>query len=79
VSWSPVPRATFLIYQSTTSATGTYSFLTTTASTSWTSGTLTSGTTYWYEVRTAFSASWIGANSTASSGHTIRSTAPFCV
>ena len=81
VAWNAVTHATsYSVYQSTTSATGTYSLaiggLTTT---SWTSGTLTSGTNYWYEVVVLVGSHWASANSSASGESTINSATPFCV
>lgn len=78
VSWTAVPRATYLIYQSTTSATAGFSYVTSTTSLTWTSGSLTYGVKYWYEVAVAYTASWIGPNSPATTGHTINRSSPYC-
>ena len=67
VSWTAVTHATtYSVYDSTTSATGTYSLIASgVATTSWTSGTLTSGTHYWFEVTVNVGSNWASAKSTA--------------
>ncbi len=81
VTWSAVTHATaYAIWQSTTSATGTYSSVATGVSgTSWTSGTLTAGTNYWYEVVADVGTNWASSKSSASGESTINSSNPFCV
>ena len=78
VTWTAVAHATYVIYQSTTSATAGYSAVATTAAPSWTSGNLSSGLTYWYEVSSLIGGSWLSARSAATAGHAIRSSAPLC-
>ena len=60
VSWSAVTHATaYTVYDSTTSATGTYSLIASGVSTtSWTSSALTSTTNYWFEVATNVGSNW---------------------
>jgi hypothetical protein len=81
VSWTAVTHATtYTVYDSTTSATGTYSSVASgVATTSWTSGTLTAGTHYWFEVTVSIGSNWSSAKSTATAESTINSTSPFCV
>lgn len=80
VSWTAVSHATtYSVYDSTTSATGTYSLLAGGVSaTSWTSGTLTAGTHYWFEVSAAIGSNWSSAKSSATAESTINSSNPFC-
>jgi len=47
--------------------------------TSWTSGALTSGTNYWFEVVAVVGSNWAGVTSSASAESSINSTNPFCV
>lgn len=81
VTWTAVVHATtYTIYDSTTSATGTYSAIATgVTTTSWTSSTLTSGTNYWFEVTASIGSNWTSAKSSASGESTINSLSPFCV
>jgi len=81
VTWNAVTHATtYSIYDSTTSASGTYSLVASGVSgTSWTSGTLTSGTNYWFEVVANVGNNWVSAKSVASGESTINSATPFCV
>jgi cellulose 1,4-beta-cellobiosidase len=81
VSWTAVSHATtYTVYDSTTSATGTYTSIATgVATTSWTSGTLTAGTNYWFEVTVSVGSNWTSAKSSASTESTINSVSPFCV
>ncbi len=81
VSWSAVTHATnYSVYDSTTSATGTYSLVASgVAATSWTSGTLTTGTNYWFEVTVNFGSNWASAKSSATGESTINGSNPFCV
>jgi hypothetical protein len=81
VTWSAVSLATsYSVYDSTTSATGTFSLLAGgVTGTSWTSGTLTSGKNYWFKMTATIGNNWISAQSAASPESTINSTAPFCV
>jgi hypothetical protein len=69
-----VTRATtYTVYDTTTSATGSYSSVATgVATTSWTSGTL-SAATYWFEVAAYTGTNWIGTKSTATAESTISS------
>jgi len=82
VTWSAVAHATnYALYQatSTTSTPGAYTKVTTLTTTSWTSGTLTAGTNYWYEVVTDIGTNWASAASTATGESTINSANPYCV
>ena len=68
------------MYDSTTSATGTYSLIASgVTTTSWTSGTLTTGTHYWFEVTVNVGSNWASAKSTATGSSTINGSNPFCV
>jgi hypothetical protein len=80
VSWGAITHATsYSVYESTTSATGTYTVAASgITTTSWTSGTLTANTNYWFEVVTAVGTNWSSANSSASAESTIHSSNPFC-
>ena len=78
VTWNAVTHATsYSIYDSTTSATGTYSLVTSVTTTSWTSGTLASGN-YWYEVTASIGTNWASVRSPASGESTIQLLTPFC-
>jgi hypothetical protein len=81
VTWNAVTHATtYSVYDSTTSAGGTYSLVASGVSTtSWTSGTLTSGTNYWFEVVGVVGSNWASVKSSASAESTINSTNPFCI
>jgi hypothetical protein len=79
VTWTSVPHATYTIYQSTTSATSGFSVTASGVSgTSWTSGTLTSGRTYWYEVAAVLSTNWQSSPSAATTGRKINLLSPYC-
>jgi hypothetical protein len=79
VTWSAVSHATYTVYQSNTSATGVYTAVATGLSTtSWTSGALPTGKTYWYEVSAVVGTAWQSASSTATTGLAIKNTAPNC-
>jgi hypothetical protein len=76
VTWAAITHATtYGVYQSTTSATGTYTLVATvTAPTvSWTSGVLAAGH-YWHEVLANIGTNWAGAKSAASAERTTTST-----
>lgn len=81
VSWSAVTHATtYSVYDSTTSATGSYALVASGVSTtSWTSGTLTAGSNYWFEVAAGVGTNWLGVKSSASIESSIASSSPFCV
>jgi len=81
VSWTAVTHATnYAVYDSTTSATGPYSSIASgVATTSWTSGTLTTGTNYWFEVTVNFGSNWVSAKSSATGESTINGVNPFCI
>ncbi len=65
VTWSAITHATgYAIYQSNTTATGTYTLQTTVTTTTWTSAALATGS-YWYEVVTDIGSNWASAKSTA--------------
>jgi hypothetical protein len=80
VTWSAVTHATtYLLYDSTTSATGTYSLIASgVAATSWTSGSLTSGTRYWFEVVADVGSNWSSVKSAATGSSLINAVTPFC-
>ena len=81
VTWSAVTHATsYSVYYATTSASGTYTLAASgVATTSWTSGALTTGTNYWYEVTVIIGTHWTSVKSSASGESTINGTNPFCV
>jgi hypothetical protein len=81
VTWSAVSRATtYSVYDTTTSASGTYALVASgVTTTSWTSGTLTSATNYWFKVTALIGTNWASVQSAASPESTINSTTPFCV
>jgi hypothetical protein len=71
---------TYVVYDSTTSANGTYSLLASGVTTSsWTSSTLTASTNYWFEVVATIGSNWSSSKSSATSASTINSSNPFCV
>jgi hypothetical protein len=72
LTWTAVPHATsYTIYDSTTSATGTYAVLATGATgTSWTSGSLSLGT-YWFEMKANIGTNWTSGASTATAERVI--------
>ena len=80
VTWSAVTHATtYSVYDSTTSATGTYTLTASgVATTSWTSGTLTSGTRYWFEVVADVGSNWSSVKSAATGSSVINTLTPFC-
>jgi hypothetical protein len=80
VSWSAVTHATaYSVYDSTTTATGTYSLIASgVATTSWTSAALTSGTHYWFEVVADIGSNWASVKSAATVQSTINALTPFC-
>jgi hypothetical protein len=79
VSWSSVTHATtYAVYDSTTSATGTYNLVAGgVTTTSWTSGALSKGN-YWYEVTASIGTNWASVKSSASGESTISSSKPVC-
>jgi cellulose 1,4-beta-cellobiosidase len=81
VGWTTVSHAaSYSVYDSTTSANGTYTLVASgITSTSWTSGTLTASTNYWFEVVTTIGTHWSGSKSSASPESTMHSSNPFCV
>jgi hypothetical protein len=80
VTWSAVTHATtYSVYDSTISATGTYSLLASgVATTSWTSGTLSSGTRYWFEVVANVGTNWTSVKSAPTGSSLINALNPFC-
>ena len=75
MSWAAITHATtYGVYQSTTSATGTYTLVGSVSTTSWTSGVLAAGH-YWYEVVANIGSNWASANSAATAKRTISSSA----
>jgi hypothetical protein len=81
VTWSAVTHATtYSVYDATTSATGTYTLVASGVSTtSWTSGTLTAATNYWFEVTALVGTKWVSVKSSATGESTINSTSPYCI
>jgi hypothetical protein len=80
VTWSAVSHATtYSVYDSTTSASGTYTLIASgVATTSWTSGALTSGTRYWFEVVANVGSNWSSVKSAATGSSLINAVTPFC-
>jgi hypothetical protein len=75
VSWAAITHATgYAVYQSNTTATGTYTLQTTVTTTTWTSAALATGS-YWYEVVTDIGTNWASAKSAATTQRTISSSA----
>ena len=75
VSWAAITHATaYAIYQSNTTATGTYTLQTTVTTTTWTSAALATGN-YWYEVVANIGTNWASAKSAATAQRTISSSA----
>lgn len=74
VSWTAVAHATtYAVYQSNTTATGTYTLQTSgVTTTSWTTAALTTGD-YWYETVTDVGSNWASAKSSASAERIISS------
>jgi fibronectin type 3 domain-containing protein len=74
VSWTAVAHATtYAVYQSNTTASGTYTLQTSgVTTTSWTTAALTTGD-YWYEVVTDVGSNWASAKSAASAERIISS------
>jgi len=80
VAWAGVaPATSYSVLQSTTSATTGYSVAASgLTSTSWTSGSLTAGATYWFEVVTNVGTNWASTPSAATTGLTISAKPPRC-
>jgi hypothetical protein len=80
VTWTAVTHATtYSVYDSTTTATGTYTLVASgVATTSWTSGTLVAGTHYWFEVTVTIGSNWTSSKSAATVQSTINAANPFC-
>ena len=76
VSWTAVTHATaYAVYESTTTATGTYTLATSGVSgTSWTTGVLSTGN-YWFEVLADIGTNWASAKSAATAERIISSSA----
>lgn len=81
VTWSAVSHATaYSFYESTTSSNRTSTLVASSISTtSWTSGTWTANTNYWFEVRANTGPNWVSAKSSATGDSTIHSSSPFCL
>ena len=72
VSWSAVSHATaYGVYDSTTSATGAYSLVTSVTTTTWTPTTALSAGNYWYKVTASIGTNWTGVESSATVESTI--------
>jgi hypothetical protein len=80
LTWNTVTHATtYSVYDSTTSATGTYTLLASGIGTnSYTTAALASGN-YWFEVTATVGTNWAGSRSSATGESTINSITPFCV
>jgi hypothetical protein len=80
ITWNAVTYAsTYSVYDSTTSATGTYTLVASGISTnSYTSGTLRKKN-YWFEVTAAVGTNWVSAMSSATGESTISNSSPYCV
>lgn len=75
VSWAAITHATgYAIYQSSTTATGTYTLQATVTTTTWTTAASATGS-YWYEVVTNIGTNWASAKSAATVQRTISSSA----
>jgi hypothetical protein len=76
VSWTAVTHATsYAVYQSNTTANGTYALQTSgVATTSWTTAALSTGD-YWYEVVVDVGSNWASAKSAASAERVVTSSA----
>lgn len=71
VTWEGVAGATYTVYQSTTSATSGYAAVAAgLTTTSWTSGTLSSGD-YWYELVATLGSKWASPDSAATAERVI--------
>ena len=81
VRWGAVTHdKSYSVYESTTSATGTYTLAVSgITTTSWTSGTLTANTNYWFEVLAFVGTTRSSAKSSASPESSMHSSNPFCV
>jgi hypothetical protein len=74
VTWTAITHATnYGVYQSTTSATGTYTLQATVTVATWTSAALAAGH-YWYEVVATIGTNWASAKSAATAERTTTST-----
>jgi hypothetical protein len=74
VTWAAITHATnYGVYQSTTSATGTYTLQATVTVATWTSAALAAGH-YWYEVVATIGTNWASAKSAATAERTTTST-----
>jgi hypothetical protein len=75
VTWAAITHASgYAIYQSNTTATGTYTLQTTVTTLTWTGAALATGS-YWYEVVTNIGNNWASANSSATAQRTISNSA----
>lgn len=74
VSWTAVSHAaSYVVYQATSSS-GSFTLVAAAVTgTSWTSGTLPSGSTYYWKVTTKVSTNWVSGQSTATAGRAISS------
>ncbi len=71
VTWGAITHASgYGVYQSNTTATGTYTLQTTVTVTTWTSAALATGN-YWYEVVANIGSNWTSAKSAATAQRTI--------
>jgi hypothetical protein len=71
VTWAAITHASgYGVYQSNTTATGTYTLQTTVTTLTWTSAALATGN-YWYEVVANIGPNWASAKSAATAQRTI--------
>jgi hypothetical protein len=71
VSWSSVTNASsYQLYDSTSSSSGPYVSIANPTGSPYTTASLSNGT-YWFEVAAQIGSNWVGANSSATTSHTI--------
>jgi hypothetical protein len=80
VTWGAVTRATSytLYYSITSSSSGFFVAATGLTGTSWSSPSLSSGRTYWFQVSASVGSNWVSPNSASTVGRQIRSSNPIC-
>ncbi len=78
MTWSALAHATtYSVYESTTTVGGTYTSVATGVTTTWwTSGTLTAGTNYWFEILAIVGTNCSGTKSSATGESTIKQQQP---
>jgi hypothetical protein len=80
VTWGAVTRATSytLYYSITSSSSGFLVAATGLTSTSWSSPSLSSGRTYWFQVSASVGSNWVSPNSASTVGRQIKNSNPIC-